>query len=127
MSYCGRCGKWNGAIAAPAGTEPSWCTCPKDLTPVIAILGQQIDILEKQVKKLQEDLQKANTKLNEVNRAGAANSWDMVDDYIDTYLETCPIFEEVRQRRVDAGNVGKASTLIAYVKELRERLKNESL
>ena len=27
MSYCGRCGKWNGAIAAPAGTEPTWCIC----------------------------------------------------------------------------------------------------
>ena len=27
MSYCGRCGKWNGATAVPAGTDPSWCIC----------------------------------------------------------------------------------------------------
>ena len=27
MSTCPRCGKWNGAVAAPAGTEPTWCVC----------------------------------------------------------------------------------------------------
>lgn len=31
MSQCPRCGKWNGGVAAPAGTEPYWCTCFKGL------------------------------------------------------------------------------------------------
>lgn len=27
MSTCPRCHKWNGPVAAPAGTEPTWCVC----------------------------------------------------------------------------------------------------
>jgi hypothetical protein len=54
MSYCSRCGKWNGAIAASAGTEPWWCTCPKDLGPTVALLGQQVQLLSEELQNLKD-------------------------------------------------------------------------
>jgi hypothetical protein len=112
MSYCGRCGKWNGAIAVPAGTEPTWCICPKDLAPIVSIMGQQIAMLEEQLNKAQESL-------NEVNRAGAANSWDAIAQFRDEYLTNDPIYEKVRAERAANSNFGAASNMIAYIKELR--------
>ena len=124
MSYCLRCGKWNGLIAAPAGTEPYWCTCPKDLGPVVSLLGQQLDIQEKKIKALEADLAKANARLNEVDRAGAANSWDMIEQFRDGVLENDPLYEAVRQRRANAGNVGAASNMVAYIEALRSRVED---
>jgi hypothetical protein len=54
MSYCSRCGKWNGAIAAPAGTEPTWCICPKDLGPTVTLLEQQVQLLSEELLKVKE-------------------------------------------------------------------------
>jgi hypothetical protein len=124
MSYCARCGKWSGAIAAPAGTEPTWCTCPKDLTPVVALLGHQLDIQGKEIKSLKEALDKTTKRLNNGDRAGAANSWDMLEEFRDEVLENDPLYEAVRQRRANAGNVGAASNMIAYIEALRSRVED---
>lgn len=62
MSYCVKCGKWNGAIAAPAGLEPFWCVCSTagqirfdSSSSYTRYLEREIVELRKQLKESEDD------------------------------------------------------------------------
>jgi len=75
--------------------------------------------LKEELDTLREEVINLKHKLNEGNRAGAANSWDMIEEFRDKDLKNDPIYEKVRRRRAENGNVGAASNMVAYIKELR--------